>query len=79
IGHPTAPHTAAMRLLHASVDIATIALWLGHESIETTGIYLHALCRPLDYADLCCARSAFPGWQGVFDLVWGVVLGIVAV
>jgi hypothetical protein len=25
------------------------------------------------------ARSAFPGWQGVFDLVWGVVLGIVAV
>ena len=31
-----------MRLLHASVDIATIALWLGHESIETTGIYLHA-------------------------------------
>lgn len=68
-----------MRLLHASVDIATIALWLGHESIETTSIYLHALCRPLDYADLCCARSAFPGWQGVFDLVWGVVLGIVAV
>ena len=42
IGHPTAPHTAAMRLLHASIDIATIALWLGHESIETTGIYLHA-------------------------------------
>lgn len=38
----TLRHTAAMRLLHASVDIATIALWLGHESIETTGIYLHA-------------------------------------
>lgn len=35
-------HTAAMRLLHAGVDVATIALWLGHESIETTGIYLHA-------------------------------------
>lgn len=31
-----------MRLLHAGVDIATIALWLGQESIETTGIYLHA-------------------------------------
>jgi len=35
-------HTAAMRLLHAGVDIAVIALWLGHESIETTQIYVHA-------------------------------------
>jgi site-specific recombinase XerD len=35
-------HTAAMQLLHAGVDIAVIALWLGHEQIETTQIYLHA-------------------------------------
>jgi integrase/recombinase XerD len=35
-------HTAAMRLLHAGVDTAVIALWLGHESIDTTQIYLHA-------------------------------------
>lgn len=35
-------HTAAMRLLHAGVDVATIALWLGHASSETTQIYLHA-------------------------------------
>jgi site-specific recombinase XerD len=35
-------HTAAMRLLHAGVDTAVIALWLGHEQIETTRIYLHA-------------------------------------
>jgi integrase/recombinase XerD len=35
-------HTAAMRLLTAGIDIATIALWLGHQSIETTQIYLHA-------------------------------------
>ena len=35
-------HTAAMRLLHAGNDISMIALWLGHESIETTQIYLHA-------------------------------------
>jgi site-specific recombinase XerD len=35
-------HTAAMRLLHAGVDISVIALWLGHEQIETTQIYLHA-------------------------------------
>jgi len=35
-------HTAAMRLLTAGIDITVIALWLGHESIETTQIYLHA-------------------------------------
>ncbi|WP_280312174.1 tyrosine-type recombinase/integrase [Nocardia abscessus] len=35
-------HTAAMRLLHAGVDTTVIALWLGHESVATTGIYLHA-------------------------------------
>jgi len=35
-------HTAAMQLLHAGVDIAVIALLLGHEQIETTQIYLHA-------------------------------------
>ena len=35
-------HTAAMRLLHAGVDVMTIALWLGHASSETTQIYLQA-------------------------------------
>lgn len=35
-------HTAAMQLRQAGVDISVIALWLGHESIETTQIYLHA-------------------------------------
>ncbi len=35
-------HTTAMRLLHAGVDTTVIALWLGHESVETTQIYLHA-------------------------------------
>lgn len=38
----TLRHTAAMRLLHAGVDVAVIALWLGHEQIATTSIYLHA-------------------------------------
>lgn len=38
----TLRHTAAMRLLHAGVDVAVIALWLGHEQIATTHIYLHA-------------------------------------
>lgn len=35
-------HTSAMRLLQAGVDCSVIALWLGHESVETTQIYLHA-------------------------------------
>jgi integrase/recombinase XerD len=35
-------HSAAMELLQAGVDSSVIALWLGHDSIETTQTYLHA-------------------------------------
>jgi site-specific recombinase XerD len=35
-------HAAAMDLLQNGVDRSVIALWLGHESVETTQIYLHA-------------------------------------
>jgi len=35
-------HSAAMDLLHHGVDRSVIALWLGHESVETTQVYLHA-------------------------------------
>ena len=35
-------HTMAMELLQAGVDRAVIALWLGHESVETTQVYLAA-------------------------------------
>ena len=35
-------HTAAMELLQAGVDRALIAIWLGHESVETTQVYLDA-------------------------------------
>jgi site-specific recombinase XerD len=35
-------HTTAMLLRAKEVDIATIALWLGHESTQTTHIYEHA-------------------------------------
>lgn len=35
-------HTAAMQLLQSGVDRTIIALWLGHESVETTQVYIHA-------------------------------------
>jgi integrase/recombinase XerD len=35
-------HTAAMQLLRHGIDRSVIALWLGHESVETTQMYLHA-------------------------------------
>lgn len=38
----TLRHTAAMALLRSGVDLTVIALWLGHESRETTQLYLHA-------------------------------------
>jgi integrase/recombinase XerD len=38
----TLRHTAAMELLQHGVDRSVIALWLGHESVETTQAYLHA-------------------------------------
>ena len=37
-----ARHTAVIRLLAAGVDTTVIALWLGHESVATTQIYIHA-------------------------------------
>ncbi|AXA43526.1 site-specific recombinase XerD [Rhizobium leguminosarum] len=35
-------HSAAMELLQAGADCSEIALWLGHEAMETTLTYLHA-------------------------------------
>ena len=35
-------HTTATHLLQSGVDISVIALWLGHESTETTHIYIEA-------------------------------------
>ena len=40
--HAHAAAHRAMRLLQAGNDITVIALWLGHEQISTTNIYLHA-------------------------------------
>lgn len=48
-------HTAAMDLLQHGIDRSVIALWLGHESIETTQIYLHA---SLDIKTEALAKTA---------------------
>lgn len=48
-------HTAAVRLLQAGVDRSVIALWLGHEQVETTQIYLHA---DLSIKEKALARTA---------------------
>jgi integrase/recombinase XerD len=50
-------HTSAMQLLMSGVDITVIALWLGHESVRTTQIYLHA---DLSLKERALARTAPP-------------------
>jgi integrase/recombinase XerD len=51
-------HTCAMSLLAVGVDISVIALWLGHEGVETTQIYLHA---DLAIKERALARTAPAG------------------
>jgi len=53
-------HSTAMELLHHGVDQSVIALWLGHESVETTQIYIHADLRLKERA---LARIAAPASQ----------------
>lgn len=42
VGPHVLRHSCAMQMLTAGVDVAVIALWLGHESIRTTDMYQHA-------------------------------------
>ena len=51
-------HTAAMNLLQAGVDTTVIAMWLGHESVETTHVYLNA---DLELKRRVLAKTAPPG------------------
>jgi integrase/recombinase XerD len=49
-------HSAAMRLVSAGVDIATVALWLGHRNVATTSqVYVHA---DLGLKERALARTA---------------------
>jgi len=50
-------HTAAMVLLQSGIDRAMIALWLGHESVETTQMYLHA---DLDMKEKLLSATVMP-------------------
>lgn len=54
----TLRHSCAMSLLRAGIDTTVIALWLGHEQIETTVIYLHA---DLSIKERALARTTPPG------------------
>jgi integrase/recombinase XerD len=53
-------HSTAMELLHG-VDQSVIALWLGHESVETTQMYMHADLRLKEKA---LARVTAPDSKG---------------
>ena len=57
IGVHTLRHTCAMTLLRSGVDLATIALWLGHEDLRTVQIYLHA---DLQLKERALARTTPP-------------------
>lgn len=52
-------HSAAMALREQGIDLSIIALWLGHESVETTQIYLHADIRMKEQA--LARTTALPG------------------
>jgi integrase/recombinase XerD len=54
----TLRHSCAMRLLAAGVDSTVIALWLGHETVATTQIYIHA---DLALKERALARTAPAG------------------
>ena len=49
-----------MDLLHHGVDPTVIALWLGHESVATTQIYIHADMRMKEKALARVAAPAAP-------------------
>jgi site-specific recombinase XerD len=58
----TLRHSTAMELLQHGVDQSVIALWLGHESVETTQMYLHADMRLKEKAlSRVAAPTASPG------------------
>jgi site-specific recombinase XerD len=47
-----------MQLLNAGVDTSVIALWMGHENVATTQVYIHA---DLALKERAIARTAPQG------------------
>lgn len=53
----TLRHTCAMNLLRAGVDVAVMALWLGHADMRSTNAYLHA---DMSIKERALARTTSP-------------------
>lgn len=70
-------HTTAVTLLQAGIDRATIALWLGHESVETTQMYLDADLTAKERALACTAPlGARPGRFRPSDALLAFLTGL---
>jgi integrase/recombinase XerD len=70
-------HTAAMRLLQAGVDTTVIALWLGHENVNTTQIYLQAdLALKQQALDRTTPPTSTPGRYQPSDQLLGFLEGL---
>lgn len=59
-------HSTAMELQQVGVEGSVITLWLGHESIETTQIYLNADLDMMKQAALDKVEPDSGGWA-LFD------------
>ena len=62
----TIRHTTAMHLLQSGVDLSVIAMWLGHETTQTTHQYLDADLEPKKLA-LACLKSPHVGKSSRID------------
>ncbi|MGH9106516.1 MAG: tyrosine-type recombinase/integrase [Acidimicrobiales bacterium] len=62
---PHKRHTCAMRLLESEIDLATIALWLDHSSLQSTNIYLHA--------DMVLKGTWLPHFGGLLERLRGSI------
>jgi integrase/recombinase XerD len=61
----TLRHSAAMALVSAGTDISVIALWMGHESLDSTMIYIHA---DMALKQQALERTAMPGTKpGIYQ------------
>ena len=71
-------HSAAMELLQAGVDRSVIALWLGHESIETTQMYLDAnlALKEQALAKIAPTNARSPGRYRPDDELLGFLKGL---